>query len=65
MNENKPNPLDQELQRRLSKLASLPVDVSRLERRVNAALADCLVVRKPFAPAAKAGEACEILRLRL
>jgi molybdopterin molybdotransferase len=40
-----------------------PVRVQDSSMMAALAKADCLVVREPFAPAAKAGSRCDILRL--
>jgi molybdopterin molybdotransferase len=44
-------------------LIATPVSQQDSSLLANLALSQALVIRAPFAPAAKAGEACEILRL--
>jgi molybdopterin molybdotransferase len=42
-----------------------PLPVQDSSMIANLAIADCLIVREPFAPAAAAGSPCVILKLRL
>jgi molybdopterin molybdotransferase len=44
--------------------AATPIPIQDSSMMAALAKADCLVIREPFAPAAKAGSSCAILRLR-